>query len=285
MIRMGVSVPASCASAVIALMMAAAPAAQSDASAWEAQALTRLAIDTAADGAMTPIEMKAADRVLIAVYDRFRLAALAARAAIAAGHPLDPDDSPKALSEARTVIVAFSGSPLGDGPPVQSIDLRGRDGKAAKRLKVLKQADLAEWLPGVTVPGDAMVVAFAVPSLRPGDRIKLQSSASAMSVSMGMPGQVVPGASDFGVQFSAPEQRSQSGPVVPSGVTLPSGGASVTVQGVLDLTGHVRYARALDGPASLHAAAVDAVSRWVYTPARMWGAPVPLVMEATVQVR
>jgi hypothetical protein len=50
-------------------------------------------------------------------------------------------------------------------------------------------------------------------------------------------------------------------------LTLARAPVDVHVSAVLDLTGHVRYARAVDGPADLQAAAVAAVSQWTYTPA------------------
>jgi hypothetical protein len=71
-------------------------------------------------------------------------------------------------------------------------------------------------------------------------------------------------------------------PPVPPGVDLPAPQVDVHVEGVLDLTGHIRYARALDGPPELRAAAVKALASWEYKPAKMFDAPIPAVMQGVV---
>jgi hypothetical protein len=65
-------------------------------------------------------------------------------------------------------------------------------------------------------------------------------------------------------------------------LTLARAPVDVHVSAVLDLTGHVRYARAVDGPADLQAAAVAAVSQWTYTPAMIYKTPVPIAMAVSV---
>jgi hypothetical protein len=273
-----------CAAAAAVLICAAGPAAQTPVSDWAESALTRLAIDTAPDGPVAPAEMIVEGRPLVAVYDRFRLALAAARAAFVAGHPLNAGAPPPELSVSRTLVIAYSGSFLPDGVPAQSIEITGRDGRPVKRLAFLKADEIAAALPGEKVPGNALVASFGVPSLKPGDRIKLQSSATSMSLGRGMTG-VVAGPSDIAVNFTVPKEQSTPPAIAPVGVTLPAGGAAVKVEGVLDLSGHVRYARAIDGPDNLRQAALDAVAKWVYVPAKMWKSPIPLVMQATVPFR
>lgn len=272
-----------CAAAAIALC-AAAPSAQTSASSWAESALTRLAIEIAGDGPLGPAEMIVEGRPLIGVYDRFRLAALAARAALASGHPLNPAAPPAELSAPRTIVVAYSGSFLPDGVPAQSIDVTSRDRRAIKRLAFLKADDVAMLLPGEKIPGNALVASFGVPSLKPGDRIRLQSSATSISLGRGQTG-VVAGPSDIAVNFTVPQEQSTPAAIVPAGVTLPAGGASVKIEGLLDLSGHVRYAHVIEGPENLRQAAIDAVGKWTYVPARMWKSPIPLVMQAVVPFR
>lgn len=272
-----------CAAAAVALL-AAAPAAQVPVSSWAETALTRLAIDVAASGPTAPAELIVEGRPLIGVYDRFRLAALAARAAFVAGRPMNPDAPPVELSVPRTIVVAYSGSFLPDSVPAQSIDVIGRDSRPIKRLAFLKANEIAAALPGETISGSALVASFGVPSLKSGDRIKLQSSATSMSLGRGMTG-VVAGPSDIAVNFTVPKEQSTPAAAIPAGAALPPGGASVRVEGVLDLTGHVRYAHVLEGPENLRQAALDAVAKWTYAPAMMWKSPIPLVMQATVPFR
>jgi hypothetical protein len=270
--------------AATVVLCAGTSAAQSPVSDWAESALTRLAIETAAQGPVGPAEMVVEGRPLIAVYDRFRLALVAARAALAAGRPLNADAPPPELSSQRTLVIAYSGSFLPDGVPAQSIEIIGRDRRPVQRLSFLKSDEIAAALPGETVPGNALVASFSVPSLKPGDRIKLQSSATSMRLGPGGTG-VVAGPSDIAVNFTVPKEQSTPAAIAPAGVTLPAGGAIVKVEGVLDLSGRVRYARAIDGPENLRQAALDAVAKWTYEPAKMWKSPIPLVMQAAVPVR
>ena len=178
------------------------------------QLLTRLAIESAGDAETPGIEIKIEGGRQFAIYDRFRLVALAAREAFRAGHPMDPAASPKALLEPRMIVLAFARMPM-SGDPVQPqfVQINGRSGKR------LKAEEIRTWLPGVIVPGDAVVVSFAIASLKPSDRITIV---------------------------------------------------------------RVRFARALDGPVELQAAAAEAVGKWLYKPATMFHVPIPLVMKATV---
>jgi hypothetical protein len=246
------------------------------------QLLTRLAIESAR-GAETPgIEIKIEGGRQFAVYDRFRLVALAARAALLAGHPIDPAAPPKALLEPRMIVLAFARMPM-SGDPIQPqfIQINGRSGKR------LKAEEIRTWLPGVPVPGDTVAVSFAIASLKPSDRITIVFNDAVEVMSRppgggGVHGTLTPGTLTAPVDFTTPEARDTPSPVLPPGVTLQTPRVDVHVEGVLDLTGTVRFARALDGPMELQAAAAEAVGRWVYKPATMFHVPIPLVMKATV---
>ena len=64
---------------------------------------------------------------------------------------------------------------------------------------------------------------------------------------------------------------------------------SARVQGVvileliIDRDGRVGYSRILRSIPLLDQAAIDAVSQWEFTPTMLNGAPVPVIMTATVQ--
>jgi hypothetical protein len=246
------------------------------------QLLTRLALESAGDAETPGIEIKIEGGRQFAVYDRFRLVALAAREALRAGHPLDPAAPPKALLEPRMIVLAYARMPM-SGDPVQPqfVQINGRSGKR------LKAEEIRTWLPGVTVPGDTVAVSFAIASLKPSDRIAIvfNERVDVMSSppgSGGIRGTLTPGTLTAPVDFTTPEALDTPSPVVPPGVTLPAPRVDVHVEGVLDLSGRVRFARALDGPAELHPAAAEAVGRWRYKPATMFHVPIPLVMKATV---
>ena len=271
------------AGAAALLAAAGAPAAGGMSQSPSAETLlTRLAIETAADGELAPIEYPPGANAQFAVYDRFRLVSLAARAALRDGMPLDPAAVPAPLTTPRLVVLAFARSPLGDQPGrPQAIEIRSGDGRQVRRLGALGPGDIASTLPGVTVPPETLVVAFALASLRPSDRVTIvfnDRTAAADSRTLGV---MTPRQFSGSVPFIAPKTIDTAVRLPPT-VAPPSSPVDVRVEGVLDLTGRVRYARAVSGPAEWRAAAAAAVAAWRYSPALMGGAAVPLVMQTTV---
>ena len=272
---------------VLALLSAYAPVAgervRSQSPSAEAL-LTRLAIETAADGELPPIEQPHGPNAQFAVYDRFRLVSLAARAALGDGTALDPAAPPAHLTAPRLVVLAFARSPLGDQPGrPQAIAIRSGDGREVKRLGALGPAEIASTLPGVAVPPQTLVVAFALASLRPSDRVTIVFNDRPSAADVPTLGVMTPRQFSGSVRFTAP-QAIDTQVRLPPGVAQPPRPVDVQVEGVLDLTGRVRYARAVTGPAEWRAAAEAAVAHWRYSPARMGGAAVPLVMQATVTI-
>ena len=266
---------------ITSLLTALLSAAQTMAPTPTEQLLSRLAIETAADVDAPPIEIKLDGAKQFAVYDRFRLVALAAREALRAGRPLDPATPPAALLASRVVILAFGRAPL-SGDPVrpQAVRINGRSGSR------LKTEEVRRLLPGVAVPADTAVYSFDLPGLKPSDRISIvfNERADVMSMPRGdaLPGSMTPGTFSAPVDFTAPVAIDSPPPAVPPGVTLASPRVDVHVEGVLDLSGTVRFARALDGPPELRSAAAEAVGKWRYKPATMFHVPIPLAMQATV---
>jgi protein TonB len=59
----------------------------------------------------------------------------------------------------------------------------------------------------------------------------------------------------------------------------------VIIECTIDPKGRIANARILRGHPLLDAAALDAVQRWVYTPSRLNGAPVSVVMTVTVNFK
>jgi hypothetical protein len=241
----------------------------------------RLAIDIAPDGDLEPISLEGPTGPLYSVYDRFRLAAVAARHAWRSGKPLDPARPPKALLEPRTLILGFARTPRGDElTPPRSIEIVRRTGRA-ERLARLDADRLAALLPGVDIPAQTLAVLFDVPALQPTDRVHVVFNSTGEALqSRGVAS--VPGQLAGPVALTAPKPIATPPAAAPPGVVVPAAGAVVRVEGVLDLAGRVRYARAIDGPAELRPHAVAAVERWRYEPARMFTAPIPLVMRVDV---
>jgi hypothetical protein len=244
---------------------------------------TRLAIETAPDGEVPAIQLVVDGAAQFAVYDRFRLVSLAAREALRTGQRLDPGAPPATLLAPRLVILAFARTPMGsDTTRPQSIQLADRTGRTVKRLPTLGPAELAALLPGVSSPPLTLAASFAESELHPDDRVTvLFNQMGDLMFSRG-PHSPTPGQSFAGVAFTPPEAIATPWPTVPTGVRLARAHVDVHVSAVLDLTGHVRYARAVDGPADLQAAAVAAVSQWTYAPAMIYKTPVPIAMAVSV---
>jgi outer membrane biosynthesis protein TonB len=59
--------------------------------------------------------------------------------------------------------------------------------------------------------------------------------------------------------------------------------ATVTLDALVDSSGHVKSMKALSGPASLRDAAMDALKQYRYVPAMQRGKPVPAHVTATIK--
>jgi len=59
----------------------------------------------------------------------------------------------------------------------------------------------------------------------------------------------------------------------------------VKIDALIDATGHVSTTKIMSGPALLHEAAIQAVSKWTYKPATLNGQPMPMHLTVTVQFK
>jgi TonB family protein len=60
---------------------------------------------------------------------------------------------------------------------------------------------------------------------------------------------------------------------------------AVTIDALIDATGHVASMAIVSGPALLQESAKDALSHWKYEPAQLHGKPVPMHMKVTIQFK
>ena len=74
-------------------------------------------------------------------------------------------------------------------------------------------------------------------------------------------------------------------PIYPSMARTQRVGGAVTIDALIDATGHVTSMAIVSGPAILQGAAKDALSRWKYAPAQLHGKPVPMHMTVTIQFK
>lgn len=198
------------------------------------------------------------------IYDRFRMLARAARAASAAGSPLDPKNPPRELAQQGMVVVAY---PLTcEGRPVQvtAIDLVASNGAVAPRTDQPQTASVGKLLPGVQIPEGSLVATFPVANPRQGDSIRITHAEGC-----GPTSDVV----TLPMKFTAARAVETPMPSLPAGAPTAQ---PVLLQALLDLDGTLQGASYVGGPAELTAAAIEAVGRWKSEPPRINGAPMPL---------
>ena len=97
--------------AAIALGVLVSAQAPTPATDWATAAMTRLAVDLAPIAPVDGAELRINGKLMLRVYDRFRIAAAQARAAHLAGAPIDAAAVPPAMTVAQTLIVVTAGSP------------------------------------------------------------------------------------------------------------------------------------------------------------------------------
>ena len=208
------------------------------------------------------------------IFDRFRMMARAARAAAAAGKPVDPANPPRELIQTGTLIVAH---PLrcGDGDPVApaSIDIVVPQGRPPQRSGEIAAGEaLARLLPGANLPAGSAGAIFSLDHPRATDSIKVSYA---------------PGACGDAREVLLPLKFTNAKPVNTPMPPLPEGQPAtdrpIRLQAILDHDGAAQRIVYVGGPAALGEAAKAAVRTWTAEPMRLNGAP--LVTPVTLQVK
>jgi hypothetical protein len=223
--------------------------------------LLAVALEQGGSRAFDPIPLDASGSAAHGVmWDGFRMLAIAARAAAAAGKPLTPAARPAG----GTVAVAY---PLQcDGRTVApvAIDFVDPQGTSMKR-DAINDAAIAVALPGVDLPAGSVAARFPVQQIRPTDRVRITYAEPACPENV--TAVILP------VTFT--ESRGVETPEVP----LPEGAnpeqKRVLLQALIDLDGRFQRGTYAGGPAHLADAAIEAIRTWRAEPARVNGAPVP----------
>jgi hypothetical protein len=239
------------------------------------QAQFALAIEQGATKEFAPISLDPDGSGTHGVlFDRFRLTARAARAAAAAGTPVDPKKPPLELVRLGTIVVAYPRR-CGDGAPVApgSIEIVPAQGAPRRREGELATGDaLARLLPGVNLPPGAMAAAYSLDRPRPGDTIKIAYPEGAC----GAANEVT-----LAMRFTNAKGIKTPMPALPAG--QPPTDRPVRLQALLDMDGMAQQIVYVGGPVALTAAAIDAVRGWTAEPARLNGSPV--ITPVTFQVK
>lgn len=197
------------------------------------------------------------------VYDHARLVALAARAAAAAGKPLEADKLPRDVGQARMVVIA---APLACGAekiPADSVkltDARGTEPPSTIRVAGAKIADLA---PGLPAADDAIAVAYAVPGPIAGARTTVHYARPCN----GLQDVTLP------FTFTPPHVVKEAPAPAPPGKTVPADGARVVLQLFVASDGSALYPAFVSGPLEFTDAAIESLKGWRFEPSRVNGAP------------
>jgi hypothetical protein len=197
------------------------------------------------------------------VYDRFRVVARAARAAAAAGAPLDPARLPRELPQ--MVIVAY---PLPCGERAirpAAIDIVASNGAVMPKGGQAQAGgdDIGRLVPGLEAPAGSLAMTAPLMVPRHNDTIRITYAEACGTAS----DQV-----NLRVTASAARGVEMPQPVLPEGAPA---GEPVLLQVLVDLDGRMYNPTYVGGPASLAAAAIAGVATWQSEPARVNGAPIP----------
>jgi len=197
------------------------------------------------------------------LYDHVRLIALAARAAAAAGAPLDPNKLPQPVASPHLVVIAapvVCGGETISPESVRLTDSRGNEPRVINRASGSKIADLS---PGLAGQADAVAAAYAVPALIAGART---------SVHYAKP---CDGKQDveLPVTIAGPRIVSSAPAPPPPGTTVPPDGAKIVMQIFVSEDGRALNAAFVSGAYEFTAAAAESLKGWKFEPSRANKAP------------
>ena len=230
--------------------------------------LARLAIDLAADRDAAPISLDAdGSRHHGVVYDRFTLAHLAARVAKLRGTPFNPEKPAASLFNKLLTVVAVPVPCGGRMVRPTDVDIIGSDGRAIQKWAPQSGAAAQAVLPGARVPGGAIAVTFADTVLRQEQVIRISY---AVPVCPGTEPRVT-----LPVTMTTIRARERPTIEVARGQAPPTGTLTLTIQGIVDLEGQLRYATAPESNTELGAAAFNVAVKTAFEPARINGSPSP----------
>jgi hypothetical protein len=211
------------------------------------------------------------------LFDRFHMGVINARAQVAAGTTPTSANAPPGpgLLPPKFVVVAFPLTCDGATNAPRDITFAGASGPAVRKLGAnVAGAELAALLPGVTVPDHAIAASFLNGILTDGT-VTITYAGPACpgptnEASLHLTGGNVPRILERVMNAKLPDDMANEPPI------------RVYVSFIVDTDGRPRFATALDGPASLHAAAEEAASRWRYDPVRLNGVPTPTSMSVPI---
>lgn len=197
------------------------------------------------------------------VYDRPRLIGLAAKAALAAGIPLDPHALPREVAQPRLIVIAV---PLPCGADTilpESLALTDSRGTQPPSSGKAAGAGIANLATGIPPMPNAIAVAYSVPALIAGARVTVHYAAPCA----GTQDVVLP------VQITPPHVVTEAPAPPLAGKTAPADGARVVLQLFVAPDGTALYPVFAGGAYEFTDAALESLKQWRFEPARVNGAP------------
>ena len=242
----------------------------------EMEQLNAVAVEQGATREFEPIPLAVDGVTYGAIYDRFRLIALASRAAARNGQSLDPTKLPAWLRETAMVIVAYAPMCEGKTLPVSTaLIIEPSGGPLARDSRQNMTPDaIARLLPGVQLPKGAIAAAYQISRPRERDRVLisyLENGCGVVGNLRWVPLTITPAR---GIEMPAA--------TVPAGVTV---NAPMLLQGLVDLDGKFQRPEYVGGQAELLAVAKENLASWKVEPARINGAPIATGVVAQVQFK
>jgi len=208
--------------------------------------------------------------------DHFRLVARASRAASLSGKPLDPENLPPDLMQARTLVVAFPEACDGKIRTPRDLEITNARKLPARRLPDVLQADrLRQMVPGATIPDGAIGALFQISSPREQDTIR---------IAYDMPCGSDPADLLLAVLYVAARPLQMNVAALPPGAQLPPPPAQPVsrVQVLVAPNGVPWYPVYMAGPDELVEATAKVVLQWRWEPARVNGAPLLTTVSTVV---
>src|SRR5690349_12359530 len=229
--------------------------------------LARLAVELGADRDVVPVQLGPDNANPIAVvYDRFSRAHHIARRAFQKNAALNPAAPPRDLITGQMLIVAFALN-CGDRV-VKPTDVNiTRNTQPLPKWLAVSGAALQKLLPDVPAPDGAIGLQFQDTELRDGQIVRVSY---ADTICNEKERQI-----SIPVTKSVPRISERPQIEMPMDQPAPASSITLTLSGVVDLDGRIRYASAPEATTPFGKAALTAANKMKFNPARINGWPVP----------
>jgi hypothetical protein len=198
------------------------------------------------------------------VYDHVRLIAVAARAAAAAGTPLDAKRLPQPVATPHLVVIAGPLTCAGETMVPESVALTDAAGNQPRSTGTAAGEKIADLSPGLAGRADSVAIAYSVPGLVAGARITIHY------------GKACDGKQDVALPVTLVGAHiiSQAPAPPPPGKSAPPDGAKVVMQIFVAPDGSALNPVFASGTYEFTAAAAESLKGWKFEPTRINTAPI-----------